>query len=133
MTTDLYMLAYSGLLAMLIPVIAIAGRFQADPKLKWGLGNRETELAGQPAWAERTARAHRNLLENLPVFAIFVLTAQVAGLANETTALGATLFFYGRIAHVITYIAGLVPWRTLAFAVAVTGELIILSEILGGR
>jgi uncharacterized MAPEG superfamily protein len=133
MTTDLYMLAYSGLLTILIPMIAIIGRFPTDPKLTWGLGNRETDLAGQPAWVERTVRAHRNLLESLPVFAIFVLTAQVAGLASETTALGAMLFFYGRIAHLATYMAGLVPWRTLAFAVALTGELMILGEILGGR
>jgi uncharacterized MAPEG superfamily protein len=133
MTIDLYMLAYSGLLTILVPGIVMVGRYSADPKLRWGLGNRETELAGQPAWVARTVRAHRNLLESLPVFAAFVLTAQVAGLSNETTALGAMLFFYGRVAHLLSYMAGLVPWRTLAFVVALTGELMILGEILGGR
>ena len=47
------------------------------------------------------------------------------------TALGATLFFYGRIAHLVTYVLGLVPWRTVVFGVALTGEIMILVEILG--
>ncbi|MFT4570658.1 MAG: putative MAPEG superfamily protein [Hyphomicrobiaceae bacterium] len=33
-----------------------------------GLGNRDT-LPELPAWAARAQRAHRNQLENLPVFA----------------------------------------------------------------
>ena len=76
-------------------------------------------------------RAHANLLESLPVFAILVLVANAIGLSNDMTALGATLFFYGRISHLLTYVLGLVPWRTVVFGVALTGEIMILVEILG--
>ncbi len=70
------------------------------------------------------------MLENLPVFAALVLVANVSGAANETTALGATIFFWGRVAHAAVSIAG-VPWvRTAAFAVSLAGLLMILSEIL---
>ena len=65
------------------------------------------------------------MLENLVLFAILVLVAHAAGRANEMTALGAMLFFYGRLAHAIVYIAG-VPWvRTAAWTVSVVGLLLI--------
>jgi uncharacterized MAPEG superfamily protein len=53
------------------------------------------------------------------VFAALVLVAVAAGKTNAWTALGAQLFFWGRIAHLATYIAGLVPWRTLGVRVAI--------------
>ena len=70
------------------------------------------------------------MLENLPVFAALVLVANVSGAANETTALGATIFFWGRAAHAVVYIAGIVWVRTAAFVVSVVGMFMILSEIL---
>lgn len=129
MTTELWMLIYSALLAMLVPTIYLSGRAQVPEGFRWALGNRDTTLDGAAPWVGRAIRAHTNLVENLPVFAILVLTANAIGLSNDTTALGAALFFYGRLAHVITYLVGLVPWRTLAFFVATAGELMILFEI----
>ena len=71
-------------------------------------GNRE----GLPAitgWAGRAQRAHRNMLESLMLFAILVLAAKAAGISNAMTLLGAQLFFWGRVAHAVIYIAG-IPW-----------------------
>lgn len=131
MTTELYMLVYSALLAMAIPTLFLVGRSGIEGGTAWGLGNREGPLTGEPEWIGRATRAHANLLESLPVFAILVLVANAIGLSNDMTALGATLFFYGRIAHLVTYVLGLVPWRTVVFGVALTGEIMILVEILG--
>ena len=58
--------------------------------------------------AGRAQRAHANLLENLPLFAIAVLVAFAANRFSATTALGAQLFFWGRVAHALIYIAGIV-------------------------
>jgi len=81
-------------------------------------------------WAGRAQRAHCNMLENLILFAILTLTAKAAGVSNATTLLGAQLFFWGRIAHAILYIAG-IPWaRTAAWAVSIIGLILIFWQLL---
>ena len=130
MTTDLLMLVWTALLALLLPTIYLTGRLVTPGGLAWGLGNRDGGLT-VPPWAARAERAHRNLTENLAPFVALVLVAHVTGKANATTALGATLFFWGRLAHVLVYTAGIVYLRTAVFALALVGEILILMEILG--
>ena len=92
-------------------------------------GNREglPEVTG---WAGRAARAHRNMLENLVLFAALVLVAQAAGKANAMTALGAQLFFWGRLVYAVVYIAG-IPWvRTAVWAVSIIGLIQIFVQLL---
>ena len=130
MTTDLWMLLWSAVLCLLLPVTYLMGRTMTPGGLAWGLGNRDRPLDAVPAWTARAQRAHLNLIENLAPFAILVLVAQVAGKANATTALGATLFFWGRVAHAAVYIAGITMVRTAVFFVVAAGELLILMQIL---
>jgi len=130
MTTDLTMLVWSAVLCVLLFLPYVLARVMA-----WGL----VDTVGYPKnppvlpdWAQRAHRAHINMAENIGPFAALVLVAHVAGLANETTALGATIFFWARLAHAVVFIAG-IPWvRTLAFVVSLVGEAIILLRILGG-
>ena len=130
MTTDLSMLVWSAVLCVLLFLPYVLARV-----LSWGLVDTVGYPKNPPAlpdWAQRAHRVHINMAENIGPFAALVLVAHVAGLANETTALGATLFFWARLAHAVVFIAGL-PWvRTLAFLVGVAGEALILLRILGG-
>ena len=128
MTTDLWMLVYTGLLSTFFFFTYGTGRILAPGGINWLFGNRDTPLA-TPEWTARAQRAHQNLVENLAPFAILVLVAHVTGKANSTTALGATLFFWGRVAHAGTYIAGIIYARTVAFFVGTIGELMILSQL----
>jgi uncharacterized MAPEG superfamily protein len=128
MTTDLWMLVYTALLSMFFFFTYLPGRTSVPDGLAWAFGNRDTSLE-VPAWTARALRAHANLVENLGPFAVLVLVAHVAGKANATTALGATLFFWGRVAHAATYIAGLIYVRTAVFFLATVGELLILSQL----
>ena len=130
MTTDLWMLVWTALLALLMPTTYAAGRLSAPGGSEWAFGNRDAPLA-VPAWTERAVRAHANLVENLGPFIILVLAAHVSGKANATTALGATIFFWARVAHAIIYTAGIVYLRTAAFAVSLAGEVMILTQLLG--
>jgi uncharacterized MAPEG superfamily protein len=132
MTTELTLLVWSAVLCLALPNVAVLGLRNVPGGMAWGLGNRGKPLAGEPEWLGRARRAHANLVENLIIFAALVLAAHAAGRLNWWTALGSQLFFWGRIGHVITYIAGLVPWRTLAFGVAVTGMWIIAVQLLFG-
>jgi uncharacterized MAPEG superfamily protein len=128
MTAELTYLVWCVALTLLQVVIAVGGA-----TLQVGLprlaGNREgmPEMNG---WAGRAARAHRNMLESLVLFASLVLVAHAAGIHNNMTILGAQLFFWGRVAHAIIYVVGL-PWlRTAAWAVSIVGLIMIMLQLL---
>ena len=127
MTPDLQMLVWSAALFLVQMAVAAAGA-NAQVGLPALAGNRE-DLPPITGWAGRARRAHANMLENLVVFAIVVLVAQVAGKANATTALGAALFFWARVAYAIIYVAG-VPWlRTAAWAASLAGIVLIFTQL----
>src|SRR5258708_39898341 len=103
-----------------------------DTGAEFGLGplavKRETQ-ASQNGLPGRAHRGRPNMLENLPLFIALVLIAQVANKTNATTLLGAELFFWGRLAHWLIYLAG-IPWlRTLAWAVSVIGLVLIFAQL----
>jgi uncharacterized MAPEG superfamily protein len=128
MTPELIYLVWSAALTFLLVLIAASGAtLQVGlPKLA---GNRDAlpEITG---WAGRAARAHRNMLESLVLFAVLVLVAQITGVHNSMTLLGAQLFFWGRVAHAILYILG-IPWlRTAAWAVSVAGLILIFLQLI---
>jgi uncharacterized MAPEG superfamily protein len=128
LTTELHLLVWSVALCVLQMLVAVTGA-QLQVGLPRLVGNREA-LPEATGWAGRAARAHRNMLENLVLFAALVLAAQVAGLANETTALGALLFFWGRVAYAIVYLIG-IPWvRTGAWAVSMVGLVLIFLQLV---
>ena len=70
------------------------------------------------------------MLENLVPFAALVLAAHLAGVSGDETAQGATVFFWGRLAHAVIYIAGVPYLRTAAFVVAIGGMLDIARALL---
>jgi uncharacterized MAPEG superfamily protein len=128
MTLELKLLAWSAVLTIVQMTIAAVGAILqvGAPALA---GNREG-LPPIEGWAGRAAKAHRNMLENLVLFAILVLVAQVGGRTGAVTALGAQLFFWARVAYAPIYVFG-IPWaRTAAFAVSVTGLALIFSQLL---
>jgi uncharacterized MAPEG superfamily protein len=128
MTLELKLLVWSVALTIVQVLIAVTGATLqvGTPALA---GNREG-LPPIEGWAGRAARAHRNMLENLVLFAIVVLVAQAAGKTNAMTALGAQLFFWGRLAYAPIYIIG-IPWlRTAAFVVSSAGLVLILVQLL---
>jgi uncharacterized MAPEG superfamily protein len=127
MSPDLKYLLFSTILTFVQVLVAAALANQAVglPALA---GNREGlgELTGA---AGRAKRAHLNMLENMVLFTALVLIAAVSGKANATTAMGAMIFFWARLAHAIIYVAGL-PWlRTLAWAVSVIGMVMIAVQL----
>jgi uncharacterized MAPEG superfamily protein len=128
MTLEVKLLVWSAALAFIQMLVAVTGAF-----LQVGLptlaDNREN-MPVMPGWAGRAERAHFNMLQNLVLFAILVLAAQVAGRLNPTTALGAQLFFWARVAYAVIYVAGW-PWiRTAAWAVSVVGLLLIFFQLI---
>jgi uncharacterized MAPEG superfamily protein len=128
MTPDLKLLLWTVALTFLEVVVAVLA-VNGQVPLTALIGNRDqpidlTGLAG------RAVRAHRNMLESLPLFIALVLIAQVAGKANTATLVGAHLFFWGRLGHWLIYLAG-IPWaRTVAWAVSVVGLVVIFVALV---
>jgi uncharacterized MAPEG superfamily protein len=128
MTTDLWMLVYSALLCVSIPLLGVTKLLAMPGGPQWGFGNRDDSFV-VPDWVNRTRRAHMNMVENLAPFACLVLAAHVSGNANETTALGAQIFFVARVAHAAIYIIGIPYARTAVFGLSFVGMFMILGEL----
>jgi uncharacterized MAPEG superfamily protein len=128
MKPELALLVWAVLLTVVQAVVAVQGALM-QVGLPMLAGNREG-LPEMRDWAGRAARAHRNMLENLVLFAALVLVAVVAGKTNGTTLLGAQIFLYARIVYALVYIAG-VPWlRTGVWAVSVVGLAMIFLQLI---
>ena len=128
MSPDLQYLLLSAILCFVQMLIAATGA-NTQVGLPTLAGNRE-DLPDMVGWAGRARRAHLNMIENLVLFAPLVLIAAVAGKANATTAMGAMIFFWARLAYAVIYLIG-IPWlRTLAWFVSVIGMVMIAWALL---
>ena len=128
MKPELLLLTWAALLTLVQAVVAVLGAL-TRVSLPMLAGNRDglPEIRG---WGGRAARAHRNMLENLLLFAALVLVAVLADKTNAMTLLGAQIFLYARIAYALVYIAG-VPWlRTGVWAVSVAGLALIFLQLI---
>jgi len=128
MKPELMLLVWATLLTVVQAVIAAQGALM-QVGLQALAGNREgmPEIRG---WGGRAARAHRNMLENLVLFAALVLVAVLAEKTNGTTLLGAQIFFWARVAYAAVYLAG-IPWlRTGVWVVSVAGLAMIFLQLV---
>src|SRR5712664_172640 len=118
MSPDLYYLLMSAVLCFVQMLIAATA------------ANTQVGLPAIVGWGGRARRAHLNMIENLVLFSALVLIAAVAGKANATTAMGAMIFFWARLAYALIYLIG-IPWlRTLAWFVSVIGMAMIAWVLL---
>ena len=128
MTSELMSLAWVAALHLVIWVPYILNAI-AVRGLSEAVGYPENPAPLAP-WAERMKAAHYNAVENFVVFAALVLTANVAGVSNDTTVMACNLYFWARLVHVIVYTAG-IPWlRTLSFAVGWVASVMLLLQLL---
>lgn len=130
MPIELLMLAYSAALFLVI-ILAQAGLAIAQNGLTAQAGSRDN-LPEPTVARQRLQRLTANMQENLIMFAVVVLVANAAGISNETTALGASIFFYARVAHAIVYAAGWPMIRPLFYFAGLYGTVSILWAILSG-
>ena len=128
MSPDLTLLVWSTALALVQMLVAVIGSI-AQVGLPAFLENREAMPTIQ-GWAGRANRAHRNMLENLVLFTILVLVAEITGRANAMTAFGSELFFAARLVYVPIYLIGITWVRTGAWAVSVVGLVMIFIQLV---
>lgn len=127
-TTEIQMLAWTMVLGLLHIVLGVA-LVTREKGLKWNVGARDAEGAPVGAVTDRVNRALRNFLETFPFFAAAVVAAAVAGRLDATTALGAQLYFWARVAYLPLYAAGVPYVRTVVWGVSIVGLVMVLSAL----
>jgi uncharacterized MAPEG superfamily protein len=128
MPVELMMLLYSAILLFVIIVVQ-AGLAISQNGLPAQAGSRDN-LPEPTVLRMRLQRLAANMQENLVMFASVVLVANAAGVSNETTALGASIFLYARLAHAIIYAFGWPMIRPLFYFISLYGMIIIALEVL---
>ena len=128
MSVELMMLLYSAILLLAI-ILAQAGLAISQNGLMEQAGSRDS-LPEPTLLRLRLLRLTANMQENLVMFAAVVLVANAAGVSNETTVMGASIFLYSRVAHAVIYAAGWPMIRPLFYFAGLFGMGIIALEVL---
>ena len=131
MTIELKLLAFSvGLGFVHIVLASHAASLQRG--YRWSASARDEPLEPLRGVAGRLDRALRNFLETFPLFAAVVLAADASGRHNALTEWGAQLYFWGRVAYLPLYAAGIPLVRSLVWDVAAVGILLFLVALFRG-
>ena len=130
-TEILYLLSAIGLYAVMILMQTAAATFSKKASVSDLVGARDNLPSdGVTPFLGRTKRAQANMTEGMIMFTPLVLIAVQMNALSPMTAMGAALFFYGRLAFAPLYYFG-VPWlRTLAWFVSIIGILMIFFELV---
>ncbi|RAP58354.1 MAPEG family protein [Oleiagrimonas sp. MCCC 1A03011] len=128
MSMTITMLAWSVVLGLLH--IALAATFSvARNGLGWALSARDVPKPPLDGVGGRLQRASLNFLETFALFAAVLLAALAMGRTDAELALGAQLYFWGRLAYLPLYALGIPVLRTLAWVVAMVGLVLVLLTL----
>ena len=128
---EIVMLAATLLLAM-VNLFWAANARTKQYGTKWNMGARDEALPPIEAFPGRLLRAQANLMETLPLFAAAVLAAAWAGRLGTLTAIGATLYFVGRLVYLPLYAMGTPVVRSILWMLATLGLLLVIAGLLLG-
>ena len=128
MTPEFILLALTLILA-LVQIGAAGMARTAELGGKWNAGPRDGEVPPPGRLAGRLMRAQANLFETLPLFAAAVIMAHIAGKDGTLTALGAHLYFFGRLVYLPLYAFGVPYIRSLVWLIAAGGLLLVIAAL----
>jgi len=129
MTIALTMVVWSLVLAF-IQILLFDFARTGQYGLKWNTGPRDENMPALNPVAGRLQRAQYNLYETLPLFIGAVLVAHIAGRENDLTAIGAQVYFWGRVVYVPLYAFGIRQIRSLVWLISTAGLVAIFIPIL---
>jgi uncharacterized MAPEG superfamily protein len=95
----------------------------------YALGPRDVPMASVPA-AERASRALANLMESLPIFLTLAVLVVVLEADGGMAQLGAAIYVLGRIVYVPCYVFGVYLMRSLVWALAGGGLLLLAIPVI---
>jgi uncharacterized MAPEG superfamily protein len=128
MSVELTMLVWASALLLVLVVIQASAGILAQGAMTMA-GPRD-DLPEPKGFQARTLRVVDNHREGLTLFAPLIIVAALAHISNSWTVLGAELFFWGRLAHAVLYLAGVPMVRPLAWGVGLAGTIMVLLAVL---
>ena len=128
MTTELHYLILTTLFTAILWIPYILNRI-AVRGLKDAVGYPDNPPPQSP-WAQRLMLAHQNAVENLVVFAAFVLSAHLLDISTQATAGAAIVYFWMRVAHAVAYTFTIPLVRTLSFFVSFGAQMVFAWALL---
>lgn len=96
----------------------------------WGLGSRDAKQ-DHTAMQGRAARTVANHIEGMMLFIPLVVIIEMSNLASSLTAVAAVLYLVGRVAYAPLYLMGVPYLRSLAWAVSLTGIVLLGFVVVG--
>ena len=131
MSVELKMLTLSVMLSM-VQIIAASRAASLQRGYRWAASPRDEKVDPLRGVAGRLDRALHNFVETFALFAAVVLVAHVTDTHDALTEWGARLYFWGRVAYVLLYAAGVPLLRSLVWNVATVGIVLIIAALLFG-
>lgn len=132
MAFELQILAFMTLLFTLAWIPASVCKYQTYG-FGWLLSNRSPAgLPPLPEWGLRAERAHNNLKENFPGFAVAVLLLALTGGFTHGTQIAAAVFGGARVVHMPAYIQGRVWPRVISWVLGLGATLYLLGMAVNG-
>jgi uncharacterized MAPEG superfamily protein len=129
MTIELKMLLWTLVLAF-VQILLFDFARTGQYGLKWNTGPRDESMPPLSPIAGRLKRAQYNLYETLPLLIGAVLVAHLAGRDNAITAMGAQVYFWGRVVYVPLYAFGVRMVRSIVWLISTAGLLAIFYALL---
>jgi uncharacterized MAPEG superfamily protein len=127
MTIESHMLALSACLGFL-QIVAASHAASRERGYRWSASARDAVLPPLSGIAGRLARVSQNFGETFPMFAAAVLVAHLAGRHDGVTAIGAHLYFWGRVAYALLYAFGVPVVRSLVWNFATIGIFVVMGR-----
>ena len=129
MTLELKMLAFSIILG-LVQIVLASHAASLQRGYVWTASSRDELVPPLIGAAGRLQRALQNFVETFPLFAATVLIAHVVARHGWTTEWGVQFYFWGRVAYLALYGAGVFLLRSLAWNVATLGIILVLLSLV---
>ncbi len=130
-TVELRMLWASAFLGLIQLLLFILFSLSFRP-FSWAVGPRDVPGTELNKMGARIERAWKNFYETFPLFAVAVLMTSVTDKHSAMTALGAELYFYGRVLYVPLYALGIPVLRTVVWMAAMAGIVLLLLGVWPG-
>jgi len=128
MSVPLLMLLWSSILMFVLIMIpaGLAIHQNGGPAQAGARDN----LAEPTVFMKRANRLNVNMRENMIMFTALIVIATALNIDSSNISLGATIFFYARLAHAIIYLAGWPFIRPIVWLVSVIGLGMIAYDLM---
>jgi len=117
-------------LVLLLVQVSLPGRYLTEQVgVAVQMGPRDALPEATQALA-RSRRALANLRETLSIFLTLAVLSIMLGEQGWVSLAGAMRYLVCRVAHLVCYLRGLSPWRSLSFLLATIGTVIMAVPLV---